>query len=476
MRTETRRLRDDGVSALFLKGDAEGARVLIANWLCAYTEEARQGSVIADEFALEYVQLLVYGGLLSEAQDFMNSLQRIPPKLAEYFYIVKTSVLLCAKFMREDPPRSTRSRILCALPLWGEPFLEIWENAALPAFLDQSASPLFADRDVEFHVYTCSVDRERLMAMPDMHRLARRASIRFFNLDTVLIRDGKRSYSAMNLAHWATMTMARMTGSGMLPLFGDALYGNGSLGELDAAIRSEKHDVVYTIYTNIDQEFWQITQKKNVSSSRMDCLSCDELSSAYLKYPSKRDYSWVVDTINKVVPVNATQLKVVEPGCSERRTTWLQPVFLSAKALQSIWWRDPICLDLCVPQCAWAAYGSGDRNLVITDANRFLLATIDFRHGLTRDDDSTMPADDVIKQLLDNLAARDLATSANRWALSHALVVGERSGPSPLKSLVDEFPTHRTKGALGSERYARFIHDVLLPAFNQYRGQIQSVA
>ena len=447
-------------------GDKKGALAFFIEQLQLFKQSHDDAPIEGDIFALEYLQMLLHRGIFEEAAPFLRRLTNITDNLKGHFYILDMVTRFCLAHSRDALVETAEDTIFAVLPIWGSHYLDVWEHAGISAFLSEDAFGLYHNRRVEFFVFTKSTDKPRLSAMPMMRELARHATVRFFNLDVILDKHGRRHVDGMNIAHWATLTLAKRQGAGVLLLFADTLYSQGSVAGLDATIRARTHDIFFTIDLQLDHHAWEVMRDTARFPGGPKSATSANLLDLYLRHPALRENAWRLNVEEGVTPLRPFRLSRVEEKTAELRTFLPQPFYISADLVPGIFAQVPIGLDYFAVEAAWVMLGGADRMRVLDDSEEFLCATIDTPGTSGGPWSQTITCENVIKETLENLARRNLLGHAREWAFSSPLKLGKTNTDQHFETIRENIHVFRTPKCMSHTEYLNFVKDVSLPAFD----------
>ena len=434
----------------------------------------RRGAEVfeADYHALEVIKFLLGRGRLEEVLQFFGRLGPIPEILSEHFYLYHKALGLTLLRIAKSRQEIASDRILVCLPIWGDAYRTIWERAGLSAFLGQCGITFLKNRNVEFHVYTLPADRELLIEMPGMRMLSEHAEIHWFNLDTILNRDGARNFLAMNIAQWASVFCAASFNAGVVLLFADTLFSAGSLATLDEVIDRGTHDAVFYADMQMSGRAWDELSRMHPGRDGLGNVTAAELTELFLAYPSSRELSWRVSGNSSAVPAPPLRLSDEFEGTVDLRTVAPQPIYLSSRMLEKLWCHEPNYLDYILVESARVGFRGSDRMLMLNDPARFMATTIDLADSGVVLPSQRMALDSsVVANLLVELERHQLLSQSRFWAYSQALLVGKGDRSALLDELQLRFEVQHAPASVLHEEYLDFSHDLLLPTLDEmYRN------
>ncbi len=462
-------IRSDLPRSLWRSGDIDGAHAQLRRQFDKLRGSDSPPAITGDVFAVEFAQMLLHRGKFDEADRFLGGVANPAKDLETHFYVLRRVAQFCRSYSPQLAGEEARDTIFAVLPIWGDHYLDVWEHSGLKSFTASESACLFEGRRVEFLVFTTSKDRARLLAMPAMQDLVRRASVRFFNLDPILDADRRRNMDALNFAQWATLTLAKQHDAGMLLLFADTIYAKGSLAALDRAIRARSHDVLYTIDLQLDHRAWTELSGVDGSGKDLEDVAPEDLIDLFFTWPSVRERTWRLDPASGKAPARPFRLSRVEDGAAELRSFLPQPFYISADLTRDFFAQLPMGLDFVTVEFAWAALGGAARMRVLNDPGEFLCATIDTPKAESGGDDpwsASLSSSDVVAGTLGDLARRSLLGHARQWAFSEALRLGKPVTDTCLAEIGDRAGQYRTRRCEAHTEYLLFVREVVLPAFD----------
>jgi hypothetical protein len=444
-------------------GDLERARSIVVQSFKSVHSASAPTAVEADFQALQYLQLLIQGDRLEEATGFFRRLINIRENLKEFYYTLENVLLFLKTYRQLTTLEKSKADIIAALPIWGDDYIDIWESAGAPQFVGPELEEFLSNFQVEFHVFTRSIDRERLLNTPSMRTLAQRAKVRYFNLDVFLGERRTRTLLTMNIAHWASLVSAQRQGAGLLLLFADAFYSANSVSSLGSLIRSGEYDALFTIDLQMAASAWEILENRNRFPDGPAQVHWKDLASIFKENRSVREIAWSVDPITGNVPGWSCRLSYADSEYNELRAVSPQPLYMSAKLLAGLPVRFPMSLDLFMVESAAVALGGTGRMKILNEPAEFLCATVDVTDtGRTA---ATSTAIDVVDQTLINLADGCLLGPTRRWAFQNPLCLGEKHEDSPLFEIEKRFDAHCDHRSVELNNYLRFFREIVQPAF-----------
>jgi hypothetical protein len=454
-------IRTNTPRAQWRRGDVDAASALLTEQFETFLRAPDGVPVAGDMFTLEYIQMLLHRGFFRDAERLIQRVDKVDPRLGDHFYLLDKVTRFCLAHSNESLKTDDAETFFAVLPVWGDHYLEIWEQFGLPSFIDDAALCLYEGRRLELLVFTCSDDRGRLLAMPGMQVLARHASVRFFNLDVILREHGRKNWDAMNIACWATLTLAKKFGAGVLMLFGDTLYARDSIRGLDEAIRQRTHDILFTIDLQLDQE-----ARSTLTATGAEKISSQDLVELFVGYPAIRELGWRLDVEAGRAPVRPPRLSRVTNKVAELRTFYPQPLYISADLAVDFFAQVPTGFDLCAVDAAWVALGGSGRMRVLDDPCEFLCATIDIP-----DPDSpwigTAESEDPIGDTLRDLARRGLLGPARQWAFSRPLRLIKTDPDEQFLEMEARIEEFRGNRCLFHIDYLGFVKEAAMPVFDR---------
>lgn len=410
-----------------------------------------------------------------EDSNFIEKMTHIDPDLEEQFFIFEMVCLFCNEYDRDAAKPGDNEAIHVVLPIWGEPYLTVWEKGGLENFLSPDALGFFENRTVEFHFYTFSESLERLRSMAGMRRLGALASIRYFNLDGVRSSKIFRNFLAMNIAQWASLSLAKNHGAGIVFIFADTLYARGSIKSIDSAILDGTHDVLFTIDLQMDMDAWDRLNDRAQFPNGAGAVSAEDLTSIFSTHPSAREISWRVSRNGGHVPARPFRWSVEKNATFELRSVVPQPLYVSWTALNKLIFFSSNYIDKIFVESAMVGLNGGDRMKILTNPDEFMCATVDCSGQRAADGNLRVePTIDVLGATFKNLRDEGLLNEARFWAIQQPLVIGSDRNKSILDDLEREFMKQPTGESNKFIEFLRFSHEISRPAFEaagNQRGQ-----
>ena len=403
----------------------------------------------------------------------------VDPVLKEHLYVLNKVATFCDRYGNIDQGNQEIETIFAVLPIWGEPYMSIWERTGLRAFLAPESRAFFKNRRVEFHIFTLSSSLKKLREMPGMRALSELATIRWFNLDDIILVQGQRNFVAMNIAQWATLSLARIRGAGVLLVFADMMYSGGSMGFLDRSIRANAYDLFFTIDLQMGPRAWEDLNDANRFPSGAGSLPAQDLMAVFLDHPSSRELSWRISDGGSHIPLRPARWSVEKKGTVEIRSVAPQPFYLSRHILKKLLAYVPTYLDYIIIESALIGGAKEDRLRILTDPREFLCATIDLNIvGENQKQDLKSSSENILGDTRKSLIHAKLLNPQRAWAIRQPLVIGRNHSVSMLDesvSVLDEIVDLFTVGSAGSSaqlsEFLQFTHEVTLPAFDAVHGE-----
>ena len=463
--------RYSNAKKVWQKEDIDGARAIIAPLFERFLSLSPAKSVKGDIHALQYIQLLIHRGFIKAARGLIARMDVVDPVLKEHFYVLNKVATFCDVSGNIDQGNQEIETIFAVLPIWGEPYMSIWERTGLLAFLAPESRDFFKNQRVEFHIFTLSSSLKKLREMPGMRALSELATIHWFNLDDIILVQGQRNFVAMNIAQWATLSLARIRGAGFLLVFADMMYSSGSMEFLDHTIRAHKYDLIFTIDLQMGPRAWEDLNDANRFPSGAGCLPAQDLMAVFLDHPSRRELSWRISDGGGHIPLRPFRWSVEKEGTVELRSVVPQPLYLSRHILKKLLTYVPTYLDYCIIESALIGGAKEDRFRILTDPNEFLCATIDLSIvGENQKQYRQTPSENIPRDTRKSLIDEQLLNQQRAWAIRQPLVIGRNHTVSVLDEIVDLF----TDGSMDSSpwlgEFLQFTHQVTLPVFDAAHG------
>jgi hypothetical protein len=460
--------RDVRARAALLAGDTERARSITGasfeNFLAC--EPAR--TIKGDILALEYLQLLIHRGLFKDAKKVIGRLEAVDEGLKEHIYVLEKVVNFCQAYRHEESSGENGDTLFVVLPIWGGPYLSIWESAGLAAFLAPDSLSLYENRRVEFHIFTLGSSQGRLREMPGMRALGKLAAIRWFNLDDIILRQGQRNFLAMNVAQWATMSLAKCHDANVLFMFADMMFSAGSLAYLDRSMRASAHDLLFTIDLQLGRRAWDELSNTERFPNGAGVVPARDLAEVFLNHPSGRELSWRISAEGKHIPVRPYRWSVAKRRTVEMRSLVPQPLYISKEILKKILSYIPTYWDYFMIESALVAASGEDRLHILTDPDEFLCATVDLRiENSDKEQTRRMRSGNITRDTYRALIDERLLNQERNWAIQQPLIIGPDQTPSVLDEIVDLFAAEPDQTSSQVPDYLRFARDVTLPAFDE---------
>ena len=451
-------------------GDFRGSFSIMGDFFGNYMDISKSIDVRGNFSSLEHVKFLVHFGETRKASKFLERITHIDANLEENFFVFKMVCHFCNEYNLDFTNRDEGEMIDVVLPIWGEPYLTIWENGGLENFLGPDASEFFENRIVEFHIYTFASSLDRLRNMPGMKKLGALASIRYFNLDITRSSKTFRNFLAMNIAQWTSLSLARIHGAAIVFIFADTLYSRGSINSIDRDIRDGTHDVLFTIDLQMDMDAWDRLNDKARFPNGAAAVSAEDLTSIFAAHPSAREISWRVSRSGGRVPARPFRWSVEKNATIELRSVVPQPMYVSRGAVNKLIFYNSNYLDKIFVESAIVGLNGGDRMRILTDPGEFMCATVDCSGGRAADGElRAVPTTDVLGTTFKDLRDESLLNEARFWAIRQPLVIGSDRSKSILDDIAREFIKQPAGASNQFIEFLRFSQEISLPAFEAAR-------
>lgn len=452
-------------------GDIGRARSIIESSFERFLSVNSAQGVKGDIYALQYIQLLVHRGFIKNARGLIERLDVVDPVLKEHFYVLNKVATFCDDSGNIAQGSQEIETIYAVLPIWGEPYMSIWERAGLPAFLARESRAFFQNRRVEFHIFTLSSSLKRLRGMPGMRALSELATIHWFNLDDIILRQGQRNFVAMNIAQWATLSLARIRDASVLLVFADMMYSTGSMAFLDRSIRAKQYDLLFTIDLQMGPRAWDDLNDASRFPNGAGRVPAKDLMAVFLDHPSGRELSWRISDGGGHIPLRPFRWSVEKEGTVELRSVVPQPFYLSRHILKNLLAYVPTYLDYWIIESALIGGTKEDRLRILTDPDEFLCATIDLGNaGESQKQFVKVPSKNIPRDTLQSLIEEKLLNQRRAWAIRQPLVIGRNHTVSVLDEIVDLFTVDTTDSSSGIADFLQFTQHVTLAAFDAVHG------
>jgi hypothetical protein len=465
-------IRDGRPYFAWRSGDTDSARRMMEKNFERFLSTDTKHPVAGNFYTLEYLQLLIHHGFFREAATVFNRIEDIWNPIKEHFYTLDKILTFSVSQSEIDVVDDERERLFINLPAWGDKYLDVCEQGLLPALAAPAAAFLFEEMNVELHIFTRSIDRPRLLRMPAIRQLESRATIRWFNLDTVLIEHQRRGLDAMNIAQWCSLTLARQKSAGLLLLLADSIYGEGGLPTLAREIRGQRNDILYMLDLPMTGDAWSALSDVSLNADGAARVPSEKLIALFSTHKSNRERSWTIYPEDQTIPVNPVRLSLSNERYTEIRTLYPQPIYLSANALGQFFAHTPMFLDRFSIETADAALGGTERMRILNDPEQFVCATFDFNASVDKPD--VVAAVNPIGETLEKIAKKQLITAARHWAFRQPLILGKKSQTNVLDRISEEFLAHRTEDCGEMSAYLRFCHEILIPSFISKHPRVTS--
>lgn len=432
-----------------------------------------------DGGVLHMLLQFLWHGRVDGAIAMLWAMEKAPDKdLSESANILAAGVVTMAS-ARHSADRGSweaarspgKRRVAIAIPVWGDAFVDLWCDLGLASLLAPRNRAFLERFDVQVHVHTTPPSWERLNRDQRFQRLSTLVTPVFFDL-SILFNSGApgAAYSGMLIAHWTTMTIARMEGADAVLLVTDYVFSDGYFDYLGDIVEHRTRDAAF----GMDLWLGEASIPRIRAGAGPDgdiSLTATEIVDMFRHGRSDRVTTYGLSRKNSSVPSDTTRpYALLEDGGVEARSLQPQLLYVSSELLKRMWTARFPATDNGLADAALATLGDTSRMEMLVDVDRMAVATME-----TDDEDRAArgifplrePVDDVVEGMRRVVVRNGFATPGRHWAFGHSLVVRpDGDAPSSSPSILEE--VHAALDPIGNDTEQRFFEEVAKPAFEAF--------
>lgn len=419
----------------------------------------------ADAFAVEAVGYFLHVGRPARAAALCRAFEgaRFADRDIGILFALAAAVASMTEGALPGIRPSAGRRLVLALPLWGEPFASFWAEAGAASLATAEARAFFAAFDaVELLIFTDPASLARVKTGAAAVE-GGPVSARYLNISAILDRFRDVDLGAMTAAHWTALAVARARGADALLLFADMLFLPSSLPAL--ARLGPDPAVVFSLDPHLSLPGWHELRRRYAGFDDWPRADDADFARFIVRHLDARDLEASIDEVRGTLSRRPERLLALDEGGAEIRAARPQPFFLSAAALERIWCPFPMPPDAIMVDCATASTGGLEICRFLSPADGFLPLSVELRpKGPTPVRmPAPRPGETFRDRLADWLRLNHTAGASRRWALGHALRLGD-----PAPSILADLPTLvSADGDDPLSAYLGFSNRIVLPAYRR---------
>jgi hypothetical protein len=194
-----------------------------------------------DDLSISY-RMMSMMGATPQALALAERLSKHDPQYAIVGMLHKMATDLDARPVAVfGRPRQGRRLLYANLVAWGEAYVDLLEQGAIPSLLAPGNIPALAEHvDLVVELFTMPDDLSRLLESPALQRLGRHCEVRVHALpDNVAALRRRWGYTIYGYVTHATLLRAERDGADVTFLMPDLIYADGGYGAVAARVSDE---------------------------------------------------------------------------------------------------------------------------------------------------------------------------------------------------------------------------------------------